>query len=461
MGTLLGGIAAGCLLLFAGLGLRSIFGFRRGPLTLEIASALLLSIAALGIVGPLSSLARIDAPWSGVVFLGICAVWGLARRGGALLPRSPRDAGAAGIAMIGIAALVAYSAATVPVLHGDEVFVWGYKSGAIQAQRTIDPTAWTHSLLRGTCYPFALPMTAGVVATLSGEFTAQTGRIVAVLGFVACACALAELLRLRFRGLLLVAALLGILASPVVAHIAPMFMGDVPLLGGIALAVAGICGGPPSRQTIVHIAILALLKLDGATIAAALLGFEWIRAAPGTRARTLLFATVAFLVALLPWALVFLLHGLNPVTGERFGETSRLGEVSGSLGDPARFGGRFAHALARLALSVVPYGLPDEPGDYWSGPGPFGFFLPALVIGTLAAPPHRIALSRWSLGALAAALIVGQAIPLALAPSFEVQLELVLDRAALHLVPALIVLAILGSPGFETLPTRSRAAHSW
>jgi hypothetical protein len=41
--------------------------------------------------------------------------------------------------------------------------------------------------------------------------------------------------------------------------------------------------------------------------------------------------------------------------------------------------------------------------------------------------------------ALAAALVAGQAIPLALAPSFEVQLRLVADRASMHLIPALLL----------------------
>jgi hypothetical protein len=58
-------------------------------------------------------------------------------------------------------------------------------------------------------------------------------------------------------------------------------------------------------------------------------------------------------------------------------------------------------------------------------------------------------------------LVVAQAIPLALAPSFDVQLELVADRAAMHLIPAAFLLCfgiegLIASAGGRPLAGASR-----
>ena len=145
-------------------------------------------------------------------------------------------------------------------------------------------------------------------------------------------------------------------------------------------------------------------------------------------------------LCVVPWGLVFAIHGMNPITGENLSSAARLGEVSAAARDPGTLLARFGSTVRRLALSYVPYASPQIRGVPWSGPGPLGWLLPAIALGAIPRPAARPAISWRAMLAFAGALVVGQAVPVALAPSFDVQLELVADRAAMHLIPVLFLI---------------------
>src|SRR5262249_53363730 len=154
------------------------------------------------------------------------------------------------------------------------------------------------------------------------------------------------------------------------------------------------------------------------------------RCARGARARYALGAAAGLFLCIAPWALVFVVHGLNPITGESAASAGRLGEVSTAVRDPATLASRLGTTLQRIAAAFIPYATPGKVGVFGSGPGPLGLLFAAIAIGAVGSPDARPAISWRAMLGFAAALAVAQAIPVALAPSFDVQLELVADRAA-------------------------------
>jgi hypothetical protein len=432
------------LLVAAGFGLRRLLGARAAARPDALASAVVLGIAACGVAGPLGSGLGAPAPLSAALALLALALLGALRK--------PARGAAAKVDPWLLAALAVPCALAVAlalvrvVLSGDEVFVWGYKAAVIAATGRIDPSAWSHAILRGPAYPFALPVAGALPAAFGAPIPSFGGRAIALLAYGACALALARLARRCFAGRARVPAAFGLASMPALLLDGSTFMADAVFTGAIALALAELLEAPARPIAVAHVVALALLRLEGVAMAFLLLAAISLAAPAGQRVARTLASLAAALLALVPWASVLAARGLHPLTGEAADERARAQELLASLAHPEVLGERLVRVVGQVFGEYLPW-FPEAPANAALGARlGFGLLLPALVLLAAARACSDARPLRWPLrvGALAvAAIVAGQLLPLTVAPLFQWQLEAAKGRAALHLVPAMLAGAAL------------------
>jgi hypothetical protein len=414
------------LLLSGGSGLLTIFGIARRGLWSDFPRCLLLGLALCGTTAAATA-ATSRGPSVVAGALVVAAVTGflLRKRRGTGATATSRFPLAAFCLLLPLWCAAGYFAFTVPVAFGDELTLWCYKSSIFAEFKSFDPRMWTLAESRGPAYPPAIPAAGALASIPTGSFDPAGCRLVALLGFVAFGCAATSLFEKLQFGALRTLAAVALSMTPLVAGEAWRCMADVTFTTALLVACETLLFERPSTAAL-FVAIPAAIKLEGAPMGA-LLAIAAAASLETGRWRFLLGAAASLAAVTGPWfASLLLAFGLHPATGIPLGADSRL---EGSLPVIAS---RFAESAASLLKAFLP----------WSA---FSAVAPGILLAGAAgatsegvAPPHP---RRVTLVALSAALVAGQCLPLAVAPNFAWQLEVVAPRAAMHLLPALILAA--------------------
>lgn len=433
-----GALAAGTvilLLLGAGAGVRALV---RGDDEFDPASALVLGAA---LCAPLASAAELfHLPARESLVAGL-AIWTLLSvilhfRRRSRAPRSPRfAAGWAPFVFCSISAIVFNGFLARPMSFGDEVTLWGYKSSVFVASGRIDPGAWTLSISRGPSYPPAVPAAAALPGILLGGFEEWHCRIFNICAAAAFATSIFRLLQLRLRGFLCIFASAAIVLTPAFLRESSLFMADTIFTAAIALAARELMRNPRSLPAWTHTAAISCFKIEGFVIAG-LLAVSICSVEAIHRRRPPIREIASFAIALAlfagPWFLLLASLGFHPLTGEPFGQ-GRASEIAGALASPLESFRRFGTVLVTFGETLADWRQ-------------FALVVPcAAAIAAVASTSPK---SQGAPGArvlfvvTAAAILLGQAIPLTLAPNFAWQLDAVRIRASFHLIPALILVSI-------------------
>jgi hypothetical protein len=267
-----------------------------------------------------------------------------------------------------------------------------------------------------------------------------------LLAFVGFASALLDAAKSFVPRRLILAFALGIGALPLVQVEAPYFMADVLLALGILVAAVSILRAPGSVETALWIATLPLIKIDGIAIGALMLAVN-AAAARGHRERTIV-ASVAFgAAAVAPWLLVFVTQHFNPFVVEDRGVIAHAFGPRDAIESPAELARRLGEAAAGIFAFYVPHltglGLTRDAilQDF-----PFGGIL-VVFLGIPwmrpSAPPVASRPTRLLAGL---AIVAGQIVGIAATPhTVAWQLGAVAGRAALHIVPGILLISSAAS----------------
>lgn len=408
------------LLLAGGAGLRRMLRAPAAHALDALPAWLVLGLAIAGSAGALATLAGIPAPMAAAAALALCAAAGFVLRVKRNAPREPAAWSSADLWILGgillVFVILTDRAMSVPMAHGDEVTVWGYKARAAAELGRISPRDWSLSDTRGPAYPPALPMAASIASLFRAGAEAEMARLLGALGFVAFAASCAAQLRALASGWLRVVAALAVASLPIVLTEAPAFMADLTFAAALSVALRSVAERPGSAESAALAAALACIKIEGTPMGALLVVASAAMAAPGARLRAFVRSSALAAALVIPWAIVAARDGALGATAGGL-ESPSLGLVASRLGTTA----------AAVAVRATQLEL-------------FGLLLPALALlvfsgaGGRPLPPGRALL-------LAGLAVLGQLLPLAIAPQFDWQLRAAAPRAALHLVPALLIAA--------------------
>ncbi|MBL8695727.1 MAG: hypothetical protein JNJ88_16665 [Planctomycetes bacterium] len=414
-------LAAALLLLLAGgAGLRSILRAPAAHALDGFPAWLVLGIAVAGSVGALATLAGVSAPTGAAAALALCAAAGIVLRVRRTAPTdpvpwSPADLWIFGGTMLAFV-IIMDRAMSLPMSHGDEVTVWGYKARAAADLGRVSPRDWSLSDTRGPAYPPALPMAAAIAAVFLAGAEAEMARLLGALGFVAFAWSCAAQLRALSSAWARVMAALGIASLPIVLTEAPAFMADLTFAAALSVALRSVTERPGTAESAALASALACIKIEGTPMGGLLVVASAAMADPGARLRAFVRSSALTAALVIPWAVVAARDGA-------------LGATAGGLESPSLV--LVGERLGTTAAAVAARGAQLEL---------FGLLLPALVLLALSGSAGRpIHPGRALL--LAGLAVFGQLLPLAIAPQFDWQLRAAAPRAALHLVPALLTAA--------------------
>ncbi|HKE01703.1 MAG TPA: hypothetical protein VKE69_11880 [Planctomycetota bacterium] len=422
-------VGAAVLLLGAGAAVHRWLRAPGGSPLFTFASSIVFGIAACGVLGPIAALLGLPVPVATAVGLAALALAGAARR-----PSAGDARGDALTALLLAVPIVAVSirALTLPMAFGDEIANWGYKSAAFLATGDIDPRTWSQAGSRGPSYPLSISVAGTVAAVLQGSFDPSSCRLVAVLAYAALAASFAECARASLGASARALATLGLACTPVVLAEAPQFMADTAFTAAIALAATTLSRAPASALGAAHLACVALLKIDGAPIAAAAaLAVVACASAASRRGAALRLASFG-LAANAPWLLLLGTRGVPALVADA---AARVRDNPLFAPLPERVFG----SLRAVASELVPHSwLPT-----------FGVVAPALALLAFAGPDRASDPPTRRLGlAIAAAIVAGQIAAIALAPlPTPWHLEVVRTRTAMHLLPALALAAAAARSG--------------
>lgn len=440
------GIAAFAII-GAGFGIRTLLRAPKRSVLYETASSIVLGIVTCGAAAPLFLILNIPARGATVSLLFALAAAGILsllffdrfNKTNKSRPRAspafPKGSVTAILLFAPFLVWSAWTAFTIPVHFGDELTLWSYKSSVFTETGAFHPSAWTLSASRGPAYPPAFPIAGSVASYFTDTFEPYGCRMIATLGYFAFWALTYELLQMLGFGFLGLAASIAFAAAPVPISQSSRVMADLILAAAITLACIELISGKLTFALMLQIAAPCALKLEGLPIAVLIILAGFIISkearAPKRRPKQIIQFALALLILAGPWLLYLWTTGYSPLTGQplsRFGGGAGPSEIINALAHPVSLAQRFGAAAASVVESLV-------------ASSAFGFAIAGVFIsiagGGLSPAQKR---SRRLCVALGGAILLGQFLPLAVAPNFDWQLAVVRDRAAIHIIPAAILL---------------------
>lgn len=435
-------LAALVLLYCAGAGIRTLAGIPREAWWTEAPRSVLAGMALLGIAAPLFALAGLPILGSSAVLLAALAAVALAT-GHRRNRRTSELALPTTTVFLLMAVPVAFAAVLVggtPLVYGDEVSVWGFKSASLLETGNLDPTRWALWPVRGPLYPLAIPV-AGALTSLGANSLGEFGvRALALTGYACWIATAAELLGLLTRGAPRLALTLGLALLPVVLDESCRFMADLWFAAALAVASTSLLrvrsDAAQSRDATLALLVLPQIRVEGLPIALCLLAAaRWVSPL-GVPPRAVFRALLLSVLSVAPQVLWLASCGVIS-----------LGKVSAAELPlaPAELGSSVWKLLSDFATACQ--ALVNVLFVEGAFPGlnaradPFALLSLQLLLGAGIGGP-AFAVDRRAALTLAIALASGQVLSLLLAPEFLRQLDLVVERAAIHLLPAAVLLAV-------------------
>ncbi|MFN0207138.1 MAG: hypothetical protein ACKVS6_12615 [Planctomycetota bacterium] len=423
----------------AGFGIRTILRAPKRSVLYETASAIVLGIVTCGAAAPLFLMLNIPAR-GGIIFLLFALT--AAALASPLLTSRERAAHAfpKGSPPVNLLAILlfapflawsAWTAFTIPVNFGDELSLWTYKSSVFTETGAFHPSAWTLSASRGPAYPPAFPIAGSVASIFTDTFDPYGCRMVAALGYFAFWALTYELLQMLGFGFFALAGSLAFAAAPISIAQSSRVMADLILTASIALACSEWLAGKLTFASILQIASPCALKLEGLPIAVFMIFAGIVVSKDARGPKRILQFTVALSILAGPWLLYLWSTGFNPLTGQPFGQPmggAGTPVITNALSEAPAIAGRFAEVAKVIFESLAVSSA-------------FGFAAAGVLVfvaGGAIQPTQTI--RRALCFALGVAILTGQFLPLAVAPNFDWQLGVVRDRAAIHIIPAAILL---------------------
>lgn len=390
----------------------------------------LCGLAVVGVAASLGALCGLPFPWAPAMALGVGSICGL-RRIRASVPRGRGPRLPALLALAALLMLVVTEAATRPYLEGDEVYVWGIKSSVLARFGSPDPGLLPGTGARGAAYPLALPTTGALALWIRGELAGPELRIVGIFGWILAISGIWRLAKARLERWAAEAVLVASAAAPLTLFLAPSFMGDLALVGALAAAAAFVQRRGSAWICALHAAAAAQIRVDGIALGLVLAAFAGL-AAKRRRLVTGVIAAAFVILTAAPWWLYLVSLGRSPVTGITGGISA------GSTGLPlAQIAERTVLALASMGRDWLPMVSPMAFHPTPSVPLG-GMLILCVVLPFLRSRRRHLAPGIFALGV---AMVLAQAVAMASVPWFGLNLLSFSPRGALHLLPALLLMA--------------------